>query len=161
MYTQGIMYEWFVERLILSPSSEPICWYSWAMVAVWPAMILLGTVTQSCFTGTGIYHMQSEHNSPHIQLTSVALLLWEYSLKFVLLQWCRVRTLVMLTYNEYAAGRHVRRYARRSTDIYTRCGQHTEISYLRWICLCGTSDTHSTPHEWHHTHSLITSAQII
>ena len=52
------MVQWLVERLIVSSNSESVCWFSWLILAVWPFMVFVGTLTQCCITGTGTYHTQ-------------------------------------------------------------------------------------------------------
>jgi len=37
---------------------EKYCWFSWAILATWPAFTIIGLVTQCVVTGNGIYHEQ-------------------------------------------------------------------------------------------------------
>ncbi|KAF2350824.1 protein of unknown function DUF4203 [Trinorchestia longiramus] len=53
-----VMVMWLVERLVASRESEGVCWFSWLILAVWPLMVCVGALTQTCITGTGIYHAQ-------------------------------------------------------------------------------------------------------
>ncbi|XP_018011680.1 transmembrane protein 198 [Hyalella azteca] len=53
-----VMVTWLVERLIASRESEGVCWFSWLILGVWPLMVVVGALTQTCITGTGIYHAQ-------------------------------------------------------------------------------------------------------
>ncbi|RXG72176.1 Transmembrane protein [Armadillidium vulgare] len=52
-----LMVEWFRDRL-MSAVSEPPCWFSWLLVAVWPFMVIVGSITQWRISGKGIYHQQ-------------------------------------------------------------------------------------------------------
>ena len=45
-----------VDRLKAIQSEDPLCWYTWAVVALGPSAFLVGTVVQFCVTGKGREH---------------------------------------------------------------------------------------------------------
>uniref|UniRef100_T1J8G7 Transmembrane protein 198 n=1 Tax=Strigamia maritima TaxID=126957 RepID=T1J8G7_STRMM len=53
-----IMLYWIWDRLRVADWSPTPCWFSWLILAVWPFMIVLGTITQFRITGRGIYHQE-------------------------------------------------------------------------------------------------------
>lgn len=52
-----IMVFWVWDRIRLAISQNP-CWFSWLILAVWPSMILVGTLTQWKITGRGTHHQE-------------------------------------------------------------------------------------------------------
>ncbi|XP_022651956.1 transmembrane protein 198-B-like [Varroa jacobsoni] len=49
------MGHWVLSMISLK-TPQPVCWFSWATLALWPGLILLGLVTQFCVTGRGLHH---------------------------------------------------------------------------------------------------------
>lgn len=47
---------WLWQRASLRPVQPPPCWFSWIVLAAWPAFALAGLIVQCALTGTGIYH---------------------------------------------------------------------------------------------------------
>lgn len=52
---------WLWERVSLKPLASPPCWFSWVVLAAWPAIVMAGLVTQCALTGRGIYHSDSKY----------------------------------------------------------------------------------------------------
>lgn len=53
-----LMWVWNKVRSV-KPSDgqqQQYCWYSWAILALWPAVMIIGICTQCIVTGQGIYH---------------------------------------------------------------------------------------------------------
>jgi len=51
----SVMLLWVWDRVRVR-ESKPICWFSWALVAVWPFAFVLGICLQAWLTKDGIYH---------------------------------------------------------------------------------------------------------
>lgn len=54
-----LMWVWNKVRSVKQSSSDGqqlYCWYSWAILALWPAVMIVGICTQCIVTGQGIYH---------------------------------------------------------------------------------------------------------
>lgn len=45
---------------VLTPLPLPHCWYSWALVALWPLLFLVGCLIQTCVTSRGVVHTIGE-----------------------------------------------------------------------------------------------------
>jgi hypothetical protein len=54
--------QWFWARVALKTrhAPPPPCWFGWAILAVWPLVVVAGVVTQWAVTGRGIHHHESE-----------------------------------------------------------------------------------------------------
>ncbi|KAF4533525.1 hypothetical protein B566_EDAN001010 [Ephemera danica] len=50
--------EKFYMRVALRQSDKVPCWFSWAVLAVWPVVVTLGLFTQTIVTGRGIHHQE-------------------------------------------------------------------------------------------------------
>ncbi|XP_077978071.1 transmembrane protein 198-like isoform X1 [Glandiceps talaboti] len=49
-----VQYVW--DRFTAKPDSEPVCWFSWIILAVWPILFLFGVVIQFKITGKNYDH---------------------------------------------------------------------------------------------------------
>ena len=38
--------------------SDPVCWFSWLILALWPATLLVGVITQAKVTGKDCNHQE-------------------------------------------------------------------------------------------------------
>lgn len=52
-----IMVHWIWDKVKVAPPARP-CWFSWLVLAIWPFMIIIGSATQFCVTGSGTYHQE-------------------------------------------------------------------------------------------------------
>ena len=68
LITGGIAY--FLEEFLLfnyswdrimAVKSGPVCWQTWAILAVWPTMFITGNIVQFCVTGRNYTHRPSEY----------------------------------------------------------------------------------------------------
>jgi hypothetical protein len=55
----GVLYVWDVMN-IRAPSVAAVCWYSWAVVALWPLVFVVATIVQFRFTAVGYSHKAGE-----------------------------------------------------------------------------------------------------
>lgn len=55
-----VQVHWLWERVALRQSERVPCWFSWAVLAVWPVVVTLGLFTQTIVTGRGIHHQESK-----------------------------------------------------------------------------------------------------
>ncbi|TRY78762.1 hypothetical protein TCAL_09462 [Tigriopus californicus] len=51
----SVMLLWVWDKVRVRDSVPP-CWFSWAILAVWPSAMVLGIIIQSLVTGRGTYH---------------------------------------------------------------------------------------------------------
>lgn len=54
------MGHWVLSMISLK-TPQPVCWFSWAAMGLWPGLVLIGIVTQFCLTGRGVHHERSEY----------------------------------------------------------------------------------------------------
>ncbi|XP_065163593.1 transmembrane protein 198 [Atheta coriaria] len=47
---------WIWDRVSLRPAVPPPCWYSWILLGIWPALVVMGLIIQCAITGRGTYH---------------------------------------------------------------------------------------------------------
>lgn len=52
------MISWIWDRATLRDPVPPPCWFSWIVLGLWPAIIIVGLITQCAITGRGIYHTE-------------------------------------------------------------------------------------------------------
>ncbi|XP_077978072.1 transmembrane protein 198-like isoform X2 [Glandiceps talaboti] len=57
-----VQYVW--DRFTAKPDSEPVCWFSWIILAVWPILFLFGVVIQFKITGKNYDHHDVVVRSP-------------------------------------------------------------------------------------------------
>lgn len=55
------MLRYIIERIHVEVTRSAVCWYSWALLAVWPLLSLLGIGIQWRLTGAHIDHKESEY----------------------------------------------------------------------------------------------------
>lgn len=55
-----MMVRWVWDRITLRQSPAQPCWFSWAVLGLWPSVVVFGLIVQFAITGRGIHHQQRE-----------------------------------------------------------------------------------------------------
>ncbi|XP_054273146.1 transmembrane protein 198-like isoform X1 [Macrosteles quadrilineatus] len=53
-----MMVRWVWDRITLRQSPAQPCWFSWAVLGLWPSVVVFGLIVQFAITGRGIHHQQ-------------------------------------------------------------------------------------------------------
>ncbi|CAH1238805.1 TMEM198 [Branchiostoma lanceolatum] len=63
-----IMVQYVWERF-MAALSEPVCWYSWVILSIWPVLMVIGVVVQHRVTGRNFDHQEASRSRRHYSRT--------------------------------------------------------------------------------------------